>query len=71
MAKQTDEKKIKIGLVLNKVCTVLAILFFLVTCVIVTVGLKLYLTLVLSIAVLFGICSVISQKLLKDYKPEK
>lgn len=70
MDKLTQEKKIKIGLVLNKVCTVLFVLFFLVTCVIVTVDLKLYLILVILIAALFGICSFIAHKLLKDYKPE-
>ncbi len=70
MEKLTEQKKIKIGLFLNKVCTVLFVLFFLVTCVIVTVGMKLYLILVVSIAVLFGICSFIAHRLLKDYKPE-
>ncbi len=68
----TEEKKIKIGLFLNKVCTVLAVLFFLVTCVVMTlVKFKVYLALVITIAVLFGICSVASHFLLKDYKPEK
>ncbi|MCR5736385.1 MAG: hypothetical protein K6G64_01885 [Eubacterium sp.] len=68
----TEEKKIKIGLILNKVCTVLAVLFFLVTCVVMTlVKFQVYLILVISIAVLFGICSVTSHFLLKDYKPEK
>ncbi len=70
MEKLTEQKKIKIGLFLNKVCTVLFVLFFLVTCVIVTVGIKLYLILVVSIAALFGICSFIAHRLLKDYKPE-
>ena len=70
MNKLTEAKKIKIGLILNKVCTVLFVLFFLVTCVIVTVGLELYLILVLSISILFGICSFLAHKLLKDYKPE-
>lgn len=70
MAKLTDEKKIKIGKILNKVCTVLFVCFFLVTCVIVTMDFKLYLILVIIIAVLFAICAIISHILLKDYKPE-
>ena len=69
MNKLSDEKKVMIGLILNKVCTALFVLFFIVTCVLVTVGLKLYLILVISIAVIFAVCSLISHKFLKDYKP--
>ena len=72
MSKLTEEKKIKIGLILNKVCTILFVLFFLVTCVIVTVGsLQLYLILVGTIFVLFAICSLVAKSFLKDYKPDK
>ncbi len=71
MSKLTEEKKIKIGLILNKVCTVLFALFFLVTCVIVTVGsFQLYLALVCGIFVLFVICSLVARNFLKDYKPD-
>ncbi|MCR5705055.1 MAG: hypothetical protein K6G85_10580 [Eubacterium sp.] len=70
MKKLTEEKKIKIGLVLNHVCTVLFVMFFLLTCVIVTVGLKTYLISLAVIVGLFTICSLISQRLLKDYKPK-
>ena len=71
MAKLTEDQKIKIGLILNKVCTGLFIAFFLVTCVIVTIGMTAYLITVISIFVLFAICSIISNKFLKDYKPDK
>lgn len=71
MSNLTEEQKIKIGLILNKVCTGLFIAFFLVTCVIVTIGMTAYLISVITIFVLFAICSIISNKLLKDYKPDK
>ena len=71
MANLTEEKKIKIGLILNKVCTGLFVLFFLLTCVIVTIPLQWYLIGVITIFVLFGTCSIISHYMLKDYKPEK
>ena len=71
MSKLTEEKKIKIGLILNKVCTALFVFFFLVTCVIVTVGsFKLYLALVGTIFALFVICSLVARNFLKDYKPD-
>ncbi len=71
MTKLTEDQKIKIGLILNKVCTGLFVAFFLVTCVIVTIGMTAYLISVITIFVLFAICSIISNRFLKDYKPDK
>ena len=71
MAKLTEDQKIKIGLILNKVCTGLFIAFFVVTCVIGVLEMWLYLTIVISIFVAFAVCTIISNKFLKNYKPDK
>ena len=71
MANLTEEKKIKIGLVLNKVCTALVVAFFIVTCVIGVMEMWLYLTIVISIFVAFAVCTIIANKFLKNYKPDK
>lgn len=71
MSKLTEDQKIKIGLILNKVNTGLFIAFFVVTCVIGVMELWLYLTIVISIFVLFAISTIVSNKFLKNYKPEK
>lgn len=70
MGKLTDEKKIKIGLLCNKICTVLFVLFFINTCVIITWNFQVFLTITIIIAALFGVCCTIAHKFLKDYKPE-
>ncbi len=71
MANLTEDQKIKIGLILNKVCTALFIAFFVVTCVIGVLDLWLYLTIVIAIFVAFAVCTIISNKFLKNYKPDK
>lgn len=71
MSNLTEDQKIKIGLVLNKVCTVLFVAFFIVVCVVGVMPMWLFLTIVISIFVLFGACTIISNKFLKNYKPEK
>ena len=71
MAKLTEDQKIKIGLILNKVCTGLFIAFFVVTCVIGVLEMWLYLTIVISIFVAFAVCTIIANKFLKNYKPDK
>ena len=70
MNKVTDEKKIKIGKFCNKLATVLFVLFFIDTCVIITFDIKIYLITTIVIAVLFGICCIVGHKCLKDYKPQ-
>lgn len=71
MSKLTEDQKIKIGLVLNKVNTALVIAFFIVVCVIGVMPMPVFLTIVITIFVLFAICTIISNKFLKDYKPER
>lgn len=71
MSNLTEEKKIKIGLILNKVCTLLFVAFFIVVCVIGVMPMWLFLTIVITIFVLFATCTIIANRLLKDYKPEK
>lgn len=66
----SEEKKIKLGKFLSKLNTVLLILFFLDTCVIVTIDFKWYMISVLTIAALFIISTVISHFCMKNYKPE-
>lgn len=66
----TEEKKIKIGLLCNKLCTVLFVLFFINTCVIITWDFTLFLIITIVIAILFAICCIVAHKCLKDYKPE-
>ncbi len=71
MSNLTEDQKIKIGLILNKVCTGLFIAFFVVTCVIGVLPLPVYLTIVILIFIAFAVCTVIANKFLKDYKPDK
>lgn len=71
MAELTEEKKIKIGLILNKVCTALFVAFFVVTCVIGVLPLPVYLTIVIAIFVAFAVCTIIANKFLKNYKRDK
>jgi hypothetical protein len=66
----TEEKKIKIGKVLDKVNTVLFILFFVDVCVIPIINQTFFIVSTIVIAVAFCICTIISHNLLKDYKPE-
>lgn len=70
MDKMTDEKKIKIGQVCNKIATVLFVLFFIDTCVIITFDLTLYLIITAIIVVLFAICCIVGHICLKDHKPQ-
>ena len=70
MDKLTEEKKIKIGQICNKICTVLFVLFFIDTCVIITFDIKIYLISVIIIAVLFAISCAVAHMCLKDYKPQ-
>ena len=71
MSNLTEDQKIKIGLILNKVCTGLFIAFFVVTCVIGVMEMWVYLTIVICIFVAFAVCTIISNKFLKNYKPDK
>lgn len=71
MAELTEEKKIKIGKILNKVCTALFIAFFVVTCVIGVLPLPVYLTIVIIIFIAFAACTIVANKFLKNYKPDK
>lgn len=71
MSELTEEKKIKIGLILNKVCTGLFVSFFVVTCVIGVLPLPVYLTIVIIIFIAFAVCTIIANKFLKNYKPDK
>ena len=71
MSNLTEDQKIKIGLILNKVCTGLFVAFFIVTCVIGVLPLPVYLTIVILIFIAFAVCTIISNKFLKDYKPDK
>ena len=66
----TEENKIKIGKLCNKVATLLFALFFIDACVIPVMNKRFFITSVVIIAVLFAICSITSHILLKDYKPE-
>lgn len=66
----SEEKKIKLGKIMNKIATLLFILFFLDTCVIVTIDFTLYIVSVITIAILFAICTVVAHICLKDYKPQ-
>ena len=71
MSNLTEDQKIKIGLILNKVCTGLFVAFFVVTCVIGVLEMWVYLTIVISIFVAFAVCTIIANRFLKDYKPNK
>lgn len=66
----TEEKKIKIGKICNKISTVLFVLFFIDMCVIPIMNKTFFLVSTAVIVVLFSICCIISHIYLKDYKPE-
>ena len=66
----TDEKKIKIGKLCNKIATVLFVLFFIDVCVIPIMNTIFFIESTIVIAVLFAACSIVSHIFLKDYKPE-
>lgn len=70
MDKLTEEKKIKIGNICNRIATILFILFFIDTCVIITFDIKLYLIITAVIVVLFAVCCIVAHMCLKDYKPQ-
>lgn len=70
MEKQADEKKIKIGLICNKISTVLFILFIIDVCAIPVMEIKFFMISVAIIFALFAICCIISHICLKDYKPQ-
>ena len=65
-----EEKKIKLGKLCNKIATVLFVLFFIDTCVIVTWNVTAYIVSVIVIMLLFSICCIVAHHCLKDYKPE-
>ena len=71
MANLTEDQKIKIGLILNKVNTVLFVAFFVVVCVVGVLPMPVFLTVVGIIFVAFAACTIISNKFLKNYKPDK
>lgn len=66
----TEEKKIKIGKICNKICTVLFVLFFIDVCVIPIMNKIFFMISTVVIVILFAICCIVSHILLKDYKPE-
>lgn len=70
MDKLSAEKKIKIGKICNKIATILFVLFFIDTCVIITFDWKLYLIITAVIVVLFAICCIVAHLCLKDYKEQ-
>lgn len=70
MDKMTEEKRIKLGQICNKLATILFVLFFIDTCVIITFDIKLYLIITAVIVILFAICCIIAHRCLKDYKPQ-
>lgn len=70
MDKLTEEKKIKIGLMCNRIGTALFVLFFINTCVVITYDFTIFLVLTIVIVVLFTICCIVGHKCLKDYKTE-
>ena len=63
----TEEKKIKIGKIFNKITTVLFVLFFISVFVIPIMNKTFFLVSTIVIAVLF---CIISHICLKDYKPQ-
>ena len=66
----TEEKKIKIGKIFNKITTVLFVLFFISVFVIPIMNKTFFLVSTIVIAVLFCISCIISHICLKDYKPQ-
>ena len=67
----TEEKKIKIGKIFNKITTVLFVLFFISVFVIPIMNKTFFLVSTIVIAVLFCISCIISHICLKDYKPQE
>lgn len=70
MYKHTDEKKIKAGLICNKISTVLFVLFFIDVCAIPVMEMKFFLISVAVIVALFAICCIVGHICLKNYKPQ-
>lgn len=66
----TEEKKIKIGKIFNKITTVLFVLFFISVFVIPIMNKTFFLVSTIVIAALFCISCIISHICLKDYKPQ-
>lgn len=66
----TEEKKIKIGMICNKINTVLFVLFFIDMCVIPIMNKTFFMVSTAVIVILFSICCIISHIFLKDYKPD-
>jgi len=64
------EKKIKIGLVCNKICTVVFVLFVINACVVITLDFNLFLIITAVLMIIFSISCIIAHKCLKDYKPQ-
>lgn len=70
MSKLTKEKKIKIGLLCNKICTAAFILFVINVCVVITFDFNLFLILTVVLVVMFSASCVTAHICLKDYKPQ-
>ena len=68
--KMTEEKKIKIGKIFNKISTVLFVLFFISVLVIPVMNQTFFLISTVVIVVLFSISCIVSHICLKDYKPQ-
>ncbi len=70
MSKLTKEKKIKIGLICNKICTVLFVLFAINVCVVITFDFTLFIILTAVLTILFSASCITAHICLKDYKPQ-
>lgn len=70
MSKLTKEKKIKIGLLCNKICTAAFILFVINVWVVITFDFNLFLILTVVLVVMFSASCVTAHICLKDYKPQ-
>lgn len=70
MSKLTKENKIKLGLICNKICTVLFVLFVINVCVVITLDFTLFLIFTAILVVLFSASCVTAHICLKDYKPQ-
>ncbi|MCI8956699.1 MAG: hypothetical protein HFG29_06885 [Eubacterium sp.] len=66
----TEETKIKVGKICNKINTVLFVLFFINVCVIPIMNKLFFLVSTAVIVILFAISCIVSHIFLKDYKPE-
>ena len=68
--KMTEEKKIKIGKIFNKISTVLFVLFFIAVLVKPVKNKTFFLISTVVIVVLFSASCIVSHICLKDYKPQ-